>query len=339
MKEHIPSLNGLRAISIFLVLFAHIILKNFNFTENPGGQIGVTIFFVISGYLITLLLLKEEESKGTISLKSFYIRRTIRIFPIYYFLLFVYLILELVGVLNFCTNSWITSLTYTKYFPIKNGSEWESGHLWSLSIEEHFYLIWPLIFKNFRKYRVWFASLVIGIVTLCRLTTDVSVMHILTRGDALMWGCIFAIYNSRLVTALKSRSNFFAIIPFVTLIVVLTFKRIFTLMQFQHFQNYVTTFFGSYGLLTNLSIGFIIIISIHYKDNGWYNFLNTAMLNYIGKLSYSIYIWQQLFFSSSLGKLSSFPLNIIVIFIVAVLSFNLIEKPFLNLRSHFKQYL
>jgi len=339
MKEHIPSLNGLRAISIFLVLFAHIVLKNFNFTENPGGQIGVSIFFVISGYLITLLLLKEEESKGTISLKGFYIRRTIRIFPIYYFLLFVYLILEVAGILSFSTNSWITSLTYTKYFSINKGSEWESGHLWSLSIEEHFYLIWPIIFKNFRKYRVGFASSVICIVTLLRLTSDVSVMHIFKRADALMWGCIFAIYSNQLVAALKSRKGFFTIVPFITLLLVLAFKRVFTLMGIDQYKNYVTTFCGSYGLLTNLSIGFIILISIHYKDNIWYNFLNNGVLNYIGKLSYSIYLWQQLFFSSHLGGLSSFPYNIFLIFIVSFLSFNLIEKPFLSFKSHFSRYL
>ncbi|MDQ6814433.1 MAG: acyltransferase [Bacteroidota bacterium] len=339
MKEYIPSLNGLRAISIILVLFAHVVLKNFHFIENPGGQIGVTIFFIISGYLITLLLLKEEETKGTISLRSFYIRRTIRIFPIYYFLLAVYLILQLAGVLNFSTNSWITSLTYTKYFTVTNGSEWESGHLWSLSIEEHFYLIWPLIFKFLKKYRIFLAFAIIIIVTLIRLVTDVSVMHILTRGDALMWGCVFAIYSNRLMFFLNSIKKEFQLVPFIILLLVLAFKRFFTLMGAHEYENWVTTFFGSYGLLTNLSVGFVILISIHCSNTVWYRFLNNGILNYIGKLSYSIYLWQQLFFSSRLERLSSFPYNIVAIFIVAFLSFNLVEKPFLNLRSRLNPIL
>ncbi|HEX8459838.1 MAG TPA: acyltransferase, partial [Segetibacter sp.] len=255
MKEYIPSLNGLRAISIFFVLFAHVLLKNFNFSENPGGQIGVNIFFVISGYLITLLLLREEENNGFISLKNFFIRRTIRIFPIYYILLLVYLILEIAGILRFSTNSWIASITYTKYFLHEKNGDWESGHLWSLSIEEHFYLIWPLVFKILKNYRIHFAFLVIIVVTTIRLTTDISVMHIVTRADALLWGCVFAIFNNQIVDFFKSRNRLVALVPFLTLLSVLAFKRVFTLMKVDHFENYVTAFLGSYGLVTNICIG------------------------------------------------------------------------------------
>src|SRR5262249_33849064 len=83
----------------------------------------------------------------------------------------------------------------------------------------------------------------------------------------------------------------------------------------------------------DISIGFIILISINQKNNLWYKTLNTAPFNFVGKLSYSIYLWQQIFFSPYVGKLSVFPFNIVFIFIAAFLSYNLIEKPFLRIKS------
>ena len=244
MKQQLPSLNGLRAISIFLVLYAHgylsvvvflqnIISKispdlafrlfpNVNELDIPGGQIGVNIFFVISGYLITLLLINEEKANGFVSLKLFYIRRTIRIFPVYYLLLIIYFIFQLVGWFDFTTGSWLRSISYSKDFPITAGSDWETGHLWSLSVEEHFYLLWPFLFKYLKKQKIPFAFLVIIAVTIVRLTSDLSHFHLFTRADALMWGCIFAIYNDTLLSFLKNiydRNRLLLFLPFVFLFV------------------------------------------------------------------------------------------------------------------------
>lgn len=335
MKNYIPSLNGLRALSIFFVLYSHVLLKNFHYKENPGGQIGVNIFFVISGYLITLLLLKEENSNGEISLKGFYIRRTIRIFPIYYCLLLVYFILSQAGILHFTNNSWLTSLTYTKYFPIEGGSEWASGHLWSLSVEEHFYLLWPLVFKYFKKYRVMFAIAVIAIVPFIRMGGEFSSMHMFVRGDALMWGCLFAIYNEKIVGYITNSKAIYKLVPFGFLLFCLVFKRATTLLGYSEIEPFVKAFFGSFGSVTNISIGMIILISIYSKDTVWFKFLNLAPLNFIGKLSYSIYLWQQLFFSPDMGKLSAFPYNLVYIFITALVSYYAIEQPFLKLKSRF----
>ena len=152
------SINGLRAISIFLVLTHHFILqynilKNFKDVRWMGpilkllndGQLGVNVFFVISGFLITSLLLQEEAKTKRVSLKNFYIRRTLRIFPAYYFLLLVYFILQLLGYIHISNQAWLTSVTYTKYF--NWSADWYTRHAWSLSIEEHFYILWPLIFN------------------------------------------------------------------------------------------------------------------------------------------------------------------------------------------------
>jgi peptidoglycan/LPS O-acetylase OafA/YrhL len=334
--NHIPSLNGLRALSILFVLFAHVLLKSFNFSDNPGGQIGVTIFFVISGYLITLLLLREEKNNGRISLSDFYLRRAIRILPVYYFLLLVYSILQASGYLTFSVNSWIASLTYTKYLQVNDGGDWESGHLWSLSVEQHFYFIWPLVFSYLKNYRIHFAFLVIVLVTIARFYSNLPVMHMLTRADALMVGCVLALYNDQLTHFFKTRHRVFSVAPFVILLLALLSKRIVESGE-GSFEKFTITFLGSYGLITNLTIGAIILVSIHFRDNVWFNFLNAGPLDYIGKISYSIYLWQQLFFSTSLGKLSIFPLNIVLIFLVASFSFHFIEKPILDLRLKLKR--
>ena len=135
----IPSLDGLRAISIILVLLAH--LSGTRHFVKSGvfeiyGNVGVRIFFVISGYLITLLLLKEHERTATISLRDFYIRRAYRILPAaYVFMLPV--ILWYARSLNRVTI--LAAVTYTSnYIHVGN---WILGHLWSLSVEEQFYLL------------------------------------------------------------------------------------------------------------------------------------------------------------------------------------------------------
>ena len=147
----IPSLNGIRAICIIIVIGSHM-RNSANFpkelTNSWGylfdGSTGVSVFFVLSGFLITYLLIQEEEKNGSISLKNFFIRRTLRIFPVYYLVLFTYFILQQFNVLQFTTNQWISSLTYTKNI---FGGSWVDGHLWSLAVEEQFYLIWPMVFK------------------------------------------------------------------------------------------------------------------------------------------------------------------------------------------------
>ena len=332
INSKIPSLNGLRACSIACVLFAHIQLRNFSRNEGPGGQIGVTIFFVLSGFLITLMLLNEERSNGSISLKKFYIRRAIRIFPVYYFILFVYFLLQLCGILYFSTISWITSLTYTKYF---SRSDWETGHFWSLSVEEHFYLIWPLVFKWLRRYRVKFALLIVFLVPLVRLKMDNS-GHLFTRADALMWGCLFAIYFEQIKFQVYRQRKLVLLIPFFAVVIALLSKTILKVTGIGLSQHILLALLGSYGTITNISIGLIIVISIMFTHNAWFNFLNHPIMNYLGVLSYSIYIWQQLFFSPNMGTLTRFPINILCIFIIANGSYWIIEKPFLRWKKKFK---
>jgi len=116
--------------------------------------------------LITSLMIYEEDLYKTISIKNFYIRRILRIFPAYYFLLLVYLLLQFIGAIYISKTSWLTAFTYTKYF--NWCLDWDTSHAWSLSVEEHFYLIWPLLFKFGKKYRGLIALMMLFIAPFFR---------------------------------------------------------------------------------------------------------------------------------------------------------------------------
>src|SRR5689334_10674534 len=144
---YIPSLDGLRAIAFLLVFFAHTGLDKI----VPGG-FGVTVFFFLSGYLITTLLRLESETTGHVSLKSFYVRRCRRILPpLYVTLIVVYLVATFGIVRGQGTVGGAVSAIfyYYNYFDLKNlGGGLPTGLdvLWSLTIEEHFYFVFPLLF-------------------------------------------------------------------------------------------------------------------------------------------------------------------------------------------------
>ena len=146
----IPNLDGLRAVAILLVLCEHWL--NSAGSRLPAalqklprtGGFGVNIFFAVSGFLITLLMLREFTRTGRISLRGFYTRRALRIFPAYLaFLLFVAL-LDFAGIVRIGATPWLACLTYTVNYLRPYETPWVIGHIWSLSVEEHFYLLWPL---------------------------------------------------------------------------------------------------------------------------------------------------------------------------------------------------
>jgi peptidoglycan/LPS O-acetylase OafA/YrhL len=342
--RQIPSLNGLRALSILLVIIGHVDQKQLNgviyasFPMLLDPQFGVNVFFVLSGFLITTLLLQEERDKRDVSLKGFYLRRALRILPLYYLLLLVYFALQVLNVLHFTSLSWLTSLTYTKDFYRRD--DWETAHLWSLSVEEQFYLMWPLVFKFARPIRKHFAFFIIGLAPMMRLLylrTAYPWMDELTifqRLDAIMWGCVFAMYHDRLLEYCKAitvRYSKAIWLPFIA-IIALSLTTILNRDLHLNLGYAITAFGGTSGTIADVAIGLIIVTSIHYTRTGWYRFLNANAMNRVGELSYSLYIWQQLFFSAALGSASRLPVNILLIFGVANVSYFLVEKPILKLR-------
>lgn len=349
--KHLPSLNGLRGISILLVVSSHLVynnhislfesdfrLVNMAFQTLYNGQLGVNVFFVVSGFIITRLLMHELGENGKISLKNFYIRRTLRIFPAYYFLLLVYLILHLAQFIQIKPESWLTAITYTKYF--NHDIDWITGHAWTLSVEEHFYLLWPLALQNGNRFAKRMALFVVCIVPIIRImhyeyAIDVFNRYTLFyRMDALAIGCLIALYEERIVGLLQ---------PYWKLIFPISLIGIFLSNAGSGLLNnlslnFVYIGFGSsYGTIANLLIALIILYSIHGPKRLWYRLLNLRVMVRIGIYSYSIYLWQQLFLEEKTNWINQFPQNIILVFVCAILSYHVIELPFLKLKSRFSR--
>jgi len=298
------------------------------------GQLGVNVFFVISGFLITSLMLQEDTK--TISLKNFYFRRTLRIFPAYYFMLLVYFILQLTGYLYINDDSWPTAITYTKYF--NWDAEWYTSHAWSLSIEEHFYIIWPLIFLAGEQTRKYISISFIIIVPLIRIFLNfhpinwMSELTIFTRIDAISTGCLFALYKDNIIKRMNSHWSKI----FFCSIIILFFLRYLPLIADKISLGFIFIPFGlTHGTIANLLIALIMMYSVFGPKGIWFKILNLKVINYLGLLSYSIYLWQQFFIDGSRNWIHQFPQNLFFIFIAALGSYYLIEKPFLKMKDKF----
>jgi peptidoglycan/LPS O-acetylase OafA/YrhL len=146
-KSHLPSLDGIRAVAVFLVVFYHLGVRGI------GAGMGVLIFFVLSGFLITWLLLKEEERFGRISLKLFYARRTLRIFPAFYVYWFLVIGLSIIASRHIFKAQAISSFFYVNnyYQAIFGDPNTGLSHTWSLGVEEQFYVLWPVTFLLLRN--------------------------------------------------------------------------------------------------------------------------------------------------------------------------------------------
>ncbi|MBS0624324.1 MAG: acyltransferase [Verrucomicrobia bacterium] len=356
-KFKYPSLNGLRAISILLVILYHsdhkyhILEQAFqNKLLQPfvnilrDGQLGVNVFFVISGFLITSLLLTEERKTQTVSLKYFYIRRTLRIFPAYYFYLLVLLVLHLSNIIYINNHAWWTAITYTKYF--NWNLDWFTGHAWSLSIEEHFYLLYPLLFISGDKVRKTAAISFVLIVPAIKVFMYYHPVHlqwindltIFKRIDAIAIGCLIALYKDKLLSLL---SNNFKLLFYASCLGIFLLPYLPGINQKLnlHLGFIILPFGSTIGTIANILICIILLYSVFVHQGWWFRLLNSKVLNYIGLLSYSIYLWQQLFISGKLLNywVTSFPQNLIFVFGAALFSYYCIERPFLKLKDKFQK--
>jgi peptidoglycan/LPS O-acetylase OafA/YrhL len=336
--KRIPSLDGLRAISITFVLLAHLTGTQ-NFPAALGGakylgNLGVRVFFVISGFLITTLLLKEQAATGTVSLKKFYARRTLRIFPVYYCFLLVIVVLAAVDVISLMRHDLLCAFTYT----MNNHYErsWYVGHLWSLSVEEQFYLLWPAtLFLAGMKRAFKIVVAVLFIAPVCRILIlfflpqhweGVGTIFPATM-DSIAIGCLLARSYQWLGTKTRYtrflQSPAFLLVPLAA--AVLTFP----------ISTKGSAFIGD--SLLNLSIALIVDRFVRFPGGAVGKILNTGPFVVVGVLSYSLYLWQQLFLNRASGHaVNAFPVNIILVGLTAVLSYSLIEQPFLRLKTRFE---
>jgi peptidoglycan/LPS O-acetylase OafA/YrhL len=338
MSRRIPSLDGLRGVAIALVLLSHIsgtrgAPRFLNFREDLGS-LGVRTFFVISGFLITTLLLDERSSTGAISLKRFYIRRMFRIFPASYAYITSMAVLSLIGIITLKRYDLLCASTYTVNYHYDRS--WWIGHLWSLSVEEQFYLLWP------------FAIVFLGTVVALRLAIATVFAAPLVRifllifvpsqragidsifpavADAMAIGCILACVREQLIErsayARFLKSPWFALIPFAVFI-------------FNYHISAKLSALIEISLL-NVTIAILIDWCIRTPEGMIGRLLNSKIAVWVGALSYSLYLWQQPFLNRhSSQTVSSTPLNLVLAVTAAVMSYYLVEKPFLRIKARFE---
>jgi peptidoglycan/LPS O-acetylase OafA/YrhL len=333
----IPSLDGLRAISIGLVVLAHLVgTRSFPLTLTSGyllalGELGVHVFFVISGFLITRLLLEELAGTGRISLAEFYFRRTMRIFPAYYAFLLAVFALAAFGVVKLGPRDMIHALTYTSNY--YSARSWYVGHTWSLSVEEQFYLIWPAVLVLAGRRRALVFAMCVVLVApairvasweLMRSSGDGIGHRFETVADAIAIGCVLAGSRDWLHGRTQYRrilaSPWFAVVPCFAVAGVLLDDH-----PIAHFLIGMS--------VTNLALMATIDWCVTFGTGRMGRILNWRPMVFVGTLSYSLYLWQQLFLNRLAdGPMSSFPVNIVLAGALALASYYLVERPALRLR-------
>ena len=328
----IPTLDGIRAISIGFVLCAHALgtgILPMTSRAHVFGDIGVRSFFVLSGFLITTLLLRERARHGGISLRGFYLRRALRIFPAFYAFLAVVIALRAAGYIAVSDRDLAFAGTYTMNFHAERA--WYVGHLWSLSVEEQFYLAWPLTLVVLGMRRALMVALVgIAVAPVFRLATWYGwpELRALTDQmfpcvfDALATGCVLAIARDQLEASPRYRrlldARWFWLIPIACLA-----SRAVTRPWFD---------FGLSMSLANLGIAMTIHRCVSRPYGAVAAVLEHPLAVRIGVLSYSLYLWQQLFLDRhATSWIHAFPVNVILAFAAAALSYRLIETPFLRI--------
>ena len=353
-RVHYPALDGLRGLAILLVVVYH----NFGFINVFFfGWLGVDLFFVLSGFLITDILLKTVGKKGY--LKNFYIRRVLRIFPLYYLCLILFLIvlpqttIQLDVQYYVDHQVWLWTYLQNWIYTFQSPGQTNAlNHLWSLAVEEQFYLLWPLAVLIIRKpgYLLLFISLVLVAVLGLRLLvwmnqiSDLAYFNLytFTRIDGLCIGCMIALLQ-RVKSNFLERNKAIIVLCFAGL----NFGFFFVNRRYQFSFPYLafagyTTFAMMFGLLVNEAVT---------RQSKLINLLfNNPLLKFFGKISYGFYVFHwpvYLFlFPYLLPWISKLTNGTLVQFLVSVvatiaaiviswLSYQYFEKYFLKLKDKF----
>ncbi|HEX5001112.1 MAG TPA: acyltransferase [Bacteroidia bacterium] len=358
--KYIKGLDTLRAFAVIFVIIEHwwipfdihspallVLIRGL----IPDGGFGVDLFFVLSGYLISGILLNAREQNNERkwhTIRNFVIRRSLRIFPVYYATL---LILLLIGFPTIKENLvWLVS--YTSNILIYRTLAFNAfSHSWSLSVEEQFYLVWPwlLIFINEKYLKFVFAgAIVLGI------TTTIYTMNVLDNwaGFMLMPSCMQAFGIGGLLAYSKGKSFEQSLSKVINLI----FPFALLLHFYFSFSKDHDPQYNCLFLTVNSIISVWLIMKvINNKSEVIRKFLlENRFLNYIGQISYGIYLFHYVltpiyekeivkYFSGSdpVGNIFvdwkyNYPIRLLLLYIIASLSFKYFEKPIINLKKRFE---
>ena len=328
----IPTLDGLRAISISLVLLAHAISAG---ASEAFAELGVRTFFVISGFLITTLLVRERDKYGKISLRDFYVRRVFRIFPAFYTYLAVMLALVIAGAFTISVTDFAFAMTYTMNF--HEHRAWWVGHMWSLAVEEQFYLLWPLMLVflgNQRALRFAIGAIVLAPVLRVGALYFFPKLSGLTDQafpfvfDSIAIGCVLALAR----TDLESWPPYKRLLD----------ARWFWAVPLPLFATlWITRPVIDLGFSTtaaNVGIALALHRCVTRPSDAVGRVLELPAFVWLGTLSYSLYLWQQPFLNRhATGWWVTLPTNIGLAGACAVASYFVIEKPALRLGRRFRR--
>lgn len=357
---YIPNLNGLRFLAAFMVIIGHIELTKKSlgipnliqskvlFFSNGGGHLGVILFFVLSGFLITLLLLKERAKQHYINYQKFFLRRLLRIWPVYFMFITV-IIFIFHGYDNIKSNILNYNLIITLYYLILPnlaisgiGTIQFISHLWSIGVEEQFYLIWPFLFKKWKD----------KLIIIFLIITFITIPFIPHACD------YFSVRFNQI-------SNYFRLIRLFFSYFLINAMAIGALMAYLYFYYYnKVKFFFSFKItvilfsiimllwLLNNSLGFykdslymvmfaILILGLS-VNNPWLIFEN-KIINYLGKISYGLYVYHwviiyythNIFYDTNYYNIKLYIFSILFTIIISIFSFELIEKKVLKFKNRF----
>ncbi len=353
---HRPALDGMRGVSILVVLFEH----GYLFKYGRGGFLGVDIFFVLSGMLITSLLAQEWQETSSISFRKFYARRALRLLPA----LFALVIFTTVQVLLFPPEAGRLAVfrhLLGVLFYVENwaGGYTVIGHTWSLSIEEQFYIVWPLVFLLLLKLRLsprrilLILLAVVAAVAVHRARLFYSRYGITphfdprlytgtdTRCDSLLVGCMAGILLAwRMIPArawvLRSLQAM-ALVSCAALGLAIIFVPI----------DWIYLYYGAFTLIAVLIASLIVFLMLS-SGSLIGRILEWPLLKWFGRLSYSLYLWHVTVYSFYMNNFKPLPIRsyTLKIFIplaikfagsvvLACASYYLIERRFLRMKKRF----
>jgi peptidoglycan/LPS O-acetylase OafA/YrhL len=344
----IPALDGIRAIAISLVVLFHLHFRAIRRWEESLGHTGVTLFFVLSGFLITWLLLKEDDRTGEISIWNFYVRRLLRIFPGFYCFWAVYIGLAALAHKHISWGNCIAALFYINnyYWPLRGGGEGGMLLTWSLGVEEQFYLVWPGIFRRFRNRR---AALMRALSALCVLVLlhRILLFHLWhapqlylytafdTRMDSLAMGCLLAIS----IRAGKAQ-RFVRLVCSHRSLPAATFALLALSMALSPWRG--NSYWCVWGFTVESILSAILIVQmVVLGDRLPWVWINWKWVRFIGTISYSLYLYNAIGPDAinhlPLGHtLFRAPASVAAAVLLASGSYYIVERPFLKLKSRYE---
>lgn len=371
-RVYFPNLNGLRFIAALLVIVHHIEqLKYIYGMPNRFsssfiqiiGELGVILFFVLSGFLITYLLLEEENRTNTIAVKNFYLRRVLRIWPLYFLIVILALFL-LPNISMFTLPEYdrariyenLPSKLFLYVFFLPNlvspllGVIPYASHLWSIGTEEQFYLIWPLLLKTVKKYRLWLMFIIVfGYLLFARALFSSRTDFIPFKYElnafwqtfniaSMAIGGFFALLLHSKSPALKIFLNsnvFYAVLGFTSILLyrgVYFPSLIVNDLQFPYlYKEFYSLWFGI--IILNFAVNKDNLISLEQRP-----------IRYLGKISYGLYMYHPIAIVAALqttrllGTASNsiiYPLSLALTVFMAGISYKYFESYFLNFKTNF----